>query len=109
MGYLYLILAIIFEVIATIALKYTEGFTKVIPTLIMVLNYALSFYLFTLVIKTIAIGLAYAIWSGLGIVLVVILSAFLFKEFPDLAAIIGMTLIIAGVGVIHLYSQSVRI
>ncbi|AMX04103.1 DMT family transporter [Microbulbifer thermotolerans] len=106
-AYLYLAIAIIAEVAATTALKASEQFTKPIPTLIVAIGYGTAFYLLTLVLRTLPVGVTYAIWSGLGIVLVGIAGAVVYKQVPDLPAIIGMGLIIAGVIVLNLYSKNV--
>ncbi|MCX2793614.1 small multidrug resistance pump [Microbulbifer thermotolerans] len=106
-AYLYLAIAIIAEVAATTALKASEQFTKPIPTLIVAIGYGTAFYMLTLVLRTLPVGVAYAIWSGLGIVLVGIAGAVVYKQVPDLPAIIGMGLIIAGVIVLNLYSKNV--
>lgn len=107
MSYLYLTIAIVAEVIATSALKASEGFTNLVPSLIVAVGYGVAFYFLSLVLKTIPVGVAYAIWSGLGIVLISIIGLVLFQQKLDLAAIIGMALIIAGVLVINLFSSSV--
>lgn len=107
MSYLYLTIAIVAEVIATSALKASEGFTNPVPSLIVAVGYGVAFYFLSLVLKTIPVGVAYAIWSGLGIVLISIIGLVLFQQKLDLAAIIGMALIIAGVLVINLFSSSV--
>lgn len=107
MAYIYLSIAIIAEVIATTALKYTNEFTRVIPSIVVVLGYGVAFYCLTVVLKTIPIGITYAIWSGVGIVLIGIVGAVLFKQILDIPALIGMALIIIGVAVINLYSKSV--
>ena len=106
MAYIYLGLAIIAEVVATSALKASEEFTKLIPSLIVIIGYASAFYLMTLVLRSIPIGITYAIWSGLGIVLVTIVGVFLYRQVPDLPAMIGMALIVAGVVVIHAFSKT---
>ena len=106
--YLFLALAIIAEVIATSSLKATEEFTKVIPTIIMIVAYLVSFYFMTLVLKFIPLGITYAIWSGVGIVLVTIVGAWKYKELPDFPSILGMGLIITGVVVIHVFSKNVN-
>lgn len=106
MGYWYLAIAIIAEVLATSALKSAEGFTKLWPSLIVVFGYAVAFYFLSLVIKTIPIGLTYAIWSGVGIVLVSLIAWFWFKQHLDLPALIGMGLIVLGVVVIQLFSKT---
>jgi len=105
MVYVYLAIAIIAEVIATSALKASHEFTRLIPSLIVLTGYIVAFYFMTLTIRTLPIGITYAIWSGLGIVLISIAGAIFYKEIPDIPAMIGITLIILGVGVIHIYSD----
>jgi len=105
MVYVYLATAIIAEVIATSALKASHEFTRLIPSLIVITGYVVAFYFMTLTIRTLPIGITYAIWSGLGIVLISIAGAVFYKQIPDIPAIIGMALIILGVGVIHIYSD----
>ena len=107
MVYVYLATAIIAEVIATSALKASHEFTRLIPSLVVITGYAVAFYFLTLTIKTLPIGITYAIWSGLGIVLISIIGAIFYKEIPDIPAMIGMALIILGVGVIRVYSNVV--
>lgn len=107
MAYLYLALAILSEVIATSALKASEEFTKLIPSVTVLVGYSAAFYLMTLVLRTIPIGITYAVWSGIGIVLIAGVGAIFYEQTPDLPAIIGMALIIAGVAVIHLFSKTV--
>lgn len=106
-GYLYLGIAIAAEVIATTSLKAVEGVAKPIPLVLVVLGYGLSFWMLTLVVKSIPIGIAYAIWAGLGIVLVSIAAVFLYQQKLDLPAMLGMALIVCGVVVIQLFSRSV--
>ena len=108
MHFFYLALAILGEVIGTSFLKATEDFTKLWPSLVVVLGYGAAFYFLTLSLKVIPVGIAYATWSGIGIVLVTIISIFIYKQVPDWAAIVGMALIIAGVGVIQLFSKTVH-
>ena len=107
MAYLYLGLAILAEIIATSALKASEEFTKLVPSMVVLTGYGAAFYFMTLVLRTIPIGVTYAIWSGVGIVLIAIVGAIFYKEIPDLPAVIGMGLIISGVIVIHLFSNTV--
>lgn len=107
MGYVYLAIAIIAEVIATGALKASEEFTKLVPSTLVVVGYAVAFYFLSLVLKTIPVGVAYAVWSGLGIVLISIVGVVLFDQKLDLPAIIGMLLIITGVVVMNVFSKSV--
>ena len=109
MIYLYLFLAIMAEVIATTALKAAEGFTKLGPSLLVVFGYGAAFYLLSLVLRELTVGITYAIWSGVGIVLVALVGVVAFREIPDTPAIIGMGLIIVGVTVIHTFSNTVRL
>ncbi|MEH6455474.1 MAG: multidrug efflux SMR transporter [Cocleimonas sp.] len=106
MAYLYLALAIFAEVVGTSFLKATEEFTKLGPSALVAVSYLISFYLMTLVLRTIPVGIAYAYWAGLGIVLVALIASVMYKQIPDLPAIIGMSLIILGVVVIQLFSKS---
>ena len=107
MGYVYLSIAIVAEVIATSALKSSEESTRLWPSVIVVVGYAVAFYFLSLVLKTIPVGIAYAIWAGLGIVLIALIGAVVFKQIPDLPAIIGMGLIVAGLVVINVFSNMV--
>jgi len=107
MAYSYLAIAIFAEVVATSALKASEEFTKLVPSLIVIIGYGASFYFLTHVLKTIPLGVTYAIWSGLGIVLVTIAGVILYKQTPDLPAVLGMGLIVAGVVVINVFSKTV--
>ena len=107
MAYLFLIIAIIAEVAATSALKASAEFTKLYPSLIVVIGYGVAFYFMSLVLRTIPLGVTYAVWSGVGIVLVTVVGALLYKQIPDLPAILGMGLIILGVVIIHLFSKTV--
>ena len=108
MAYLYLAIAIVSEVVATSALKASAEFTKLFPSLLVVVGYAIAFYCMTLVLKTIPLGITYAIWAGVGIVLVTIVGALLYKQVPDMPAMIGMALIISGVVVIHVFSKTIH-
>ncbi|MGY0399328.1 MAG: DMT family transporter [Ostreibacterium sp.] len=105
MPYLYLAIAIIAEVIATSALKASQEFSKLIPSLIVVLGYGFASYFMTLTLRTIPLGTTYAVWSGLGIVLVSITGIILYREIPDIPTILGIGLIITGVVVIHVFSD----
>lgn len=107
MHWLYLAVAIVAEVIATSMLKTTESFTRLTPSLIVVAGYVTAFYFLTLTLKTIPVGIAYAVWSGVGIVLVALVAWLWHKQTLDLPAIIGMALIIAGVLVMNLFSRSI--
>ena len=107
MGYLYLAIAIVAEVVATNALKASDGFTRLIPSVIVLLGYGAAFFFLSLVLKVVPVGVAYAIWAGMGIVLVAIVAGITFKQVPDWPAIVGMTLIISGVVVINIFSRTV--
>ena len=97
--------AVLSEVTATTALKFSEGFTRLIPSIIVVVGYGLSFYLLSLSLKVIPIGIAYALWSGIGIVLTIIAGMILWREPLDWARVTGIILIIGGILVINLFSK----
>lgn len=99
-------LAIVAEVIGTSALKASDGFTRLGPALIVVVGYAVSFYCLSLVLRSIPVGVAYAVWSGLGIVLITLVAYVVYHQTIDLAGLIGMGLIVAGVLVLNLFSKS---
>lgn len=105
-NFFFLGIAIIFEIIATSALKKSEQFTQLIPSIITVIGYLGAFYFLSFAIRTIPVGIAYAIWSGVGIVLITIIGAVIFKQIPDFPAIIGLALIMAGVIVINVFSKT---
>ena len=105
-AYLYLGIAIAAEVVATTALRAANGFTVLIPSLISIVGYVVAFYFLSLTLRTMPVGIAYAIWSGVGIVIVSLLGLLLYKQVLDLPAILGMGLIMAGVIVINLFSRS---
>jgi small multidrug resistance pump len=104
--WLYLAIAIVTEVIGTSALKSSAGFTRLLPSAVVIVSYAISFYLLSLTLRTIPVGVVYAVWSGVGIVLLALIGTFFFKQMLDTPAIIGIGLILAGVVVINLYSQT---
>ena len=106
MGYLYLGIAVAAEVIATSALKASDGFTRPLPTVVVALGYGIAFYFLSLVLKTVPVGVAYAIWSGAGIVLIGLIGWLVLKQPLDLPAMLGMGLIVAGVAVIQLFSRT---
>ncbi|MCG7372698.1 MULTISPECIES: multidrug efflux SMR transporter [Pseudomonas] len=105
-GYIYLAIAIAAEIVATTAMKALDGFNKPLPLVLVIVGYAVAIGLLSQVVKIIPVGIAYAIWSGMGIVLVSIAAAVIYKQTLDLAAILGMGLIILGVIVIQLFSKS---
>ncbi|MGL9720869.1 MULTISPECIES: SMR family transporter [Symbiopectobacterium] len=107
MTYLFLSLAIVAEVIATSALKLSDGFSRLMPSIITVIFYGVSFYCLSLTMRTLPTGIIYAIWSGVGIVLIATVSWLFYGQKLDLPAILGMLLIILGVIVINLFSKSV--
>ena len=102
---LILFFAVLSEVIATTSLKFSEGFTKLVPSIIVVMGYGLSFYLLSMTLKVMPIGIAYALWSGIGITLTVLLGKIIWNEALDWARITGIILIIIGILVINLFSK----
>jgi len=106
MHYLHLAIAILGEVVATSSLKATEDFTRLWPSLLALAGYAAAFYFLTLSLKVIPVGIAYAIWAGMGVVLVTLAAAILHSQVPDLAAVLGTALIVSGVVVIQLFSKT---
>ena len=104
MGYWYLIIAIIAEVLATSALKQSDGFSRLLPSVVVMVGYGASFYFLSLVLRTIPVGVAYAVWAGLGIVLISIVAAVLYDQKMDMPAVLGIGLIISGVVVLRLFS-----
>ena len=105
MSFVYLILAIVAEVIATSALNASAGFTRPLPSLLVVGGYGVAFYLLSLVLRTLPVGITYAIWAGLGIVLVTLVGIIVFGEKPDLPAVLGISLIVAGVVTLQVFSK----
>ncbi|WP_237065546.1 DMT family transporter [Microbulbifer guangxiensis] len=106
MAYVYLAIAILAEVAGTTALKASEQFTRPLPSVIVVVGYGLAFYMLALVLRTIPVGIAYAIWAGVGILLVALAGAVIYRQIPDWPAVVGMTFIIAGVVIINLFSKT---
>ena len=104
MPWFYLILAIAGEVVATTALKASEGFTRLGPSLIVVAGYGFAFYLLAQVLRTIPLGVTYAIWSGVGVAAVTLIGWLVYGQRLDLPAILGIGLIVAGVLVLNLWS-----
>lgn len=108
MGYIYLCIAILAEVIGTSLLKSTEGFTRLVPTVTVLSAYGVAFWMLSLSLKTLQVAVVYAIWSGTGIVLIAIIGWIFLKQTLDTGAIVGIALILAGVLVLNLFSNSVR-
>ncbi len=106
MAYLYLAIAIVAEVIGTSALKAAEGFTRPLPTVVVAVGYGAAFYFLSLALKVIPVGIAYAIWSGVGVALITLIGWLVFKQRLDAPAMLGVALIVAGVAVIHLFSSA---
>lgn len=106
MNYLFLGIAILFEVVATTALKQTDGFTRLLPSLLAVTGYAFAFYFLSLPMRSLPVGIIYALWSGIGMVFIAGIGWVLFHQSLDLAAIIGIALIISGVIVLNLFSKT---
>jgi len=104
--WLYLAVAIVAEVVATSALKSAEEFTRLVPSVLVVVSYALSFYLLSLTLKSIPVGVVYAVWSGVGIVLLALIGTVFFRQALDAPAMVGIGLILAGVVVIKLFSNT---
>ncbi|OZI52640.1 DMT family transporter [Bordetella genomosp. 4] len=107
MKWVYLGIAIVAEIIATSALKSSESFTRLVPSVITVAGYAVAFYFLALTLREIPVGIAYAVWSGVGIVLISLVGALFFKQHLDGPAILGIALIIAGVVIMNVFSKSV--
>ncbi|MCH7313585.1 multidrug efflux SMR transporter [Acinetobacter sp. ANC 3882] len=105
-NWIILFIAIAAEVIATSALKSSEGFTKPIASIVVVVGYMIAFYCLSLTLKTIPVGIAYAIWSGVGIVLITTVAWFVFDQKLDLWGIIGIVLIMSGVLILNLLSKT---
>lgn len=106
MPYVYLTIAILAEVTGTSALRWTEGFTRLAPAVFVVISYAVSFYCLAQTLRFMPVGIAYAIWSGVGIVLIALVGWLGFRQHLDVPAILGIGLIIAGVAVINLFSKT---
>lgn len=106
MPYIYLAIAILTEVVGTSALRASEGFTRAGPGFVVVIAYAVSFYCLAQTLRFIPMGIAYAIWSGVGMVLIAVAGWLFFRQTIDLPGAAGIALIFAGVAVINLYSQS---
>lgn len=105
-NYLFLVIAITSEVIATSALKSSSGFTKLVPSVIVVTGYVAAFYFLSITLKTIPVGIAYAVWSGLGVVLVTAVAWVLHGQKLDSWGFVGIGLIVSGVAVLNLLSKT---
>ncbi len=105
-AYLILFVAIVFEIMATSLVKLSNGFTNLLPTSVLLVFYGISFYLLSLSVKTIPLGIAYAIWSGVGIFVISFVGIFAFKQNLDFPAILGIALIMIGCVIINIFSKS---
>lgn len=105
-AYVILLLAVVAETIATSALQASQQFTRLVPSIIVVVGYAISFFLLGQTLALMPVGIVYAIWSGLGIVLIAVIGYFAFGQSLDLPAVLGMGLILLGILVIHLFSRT---
>jgi len=108
MPYVYLAIAILAEVVGTSALKAADGFTRLQPSLVVIMGYGVSFYFLSLALQTIPVGIAYAIWSGVGVALITLIGWSVFKQKLDAAALLGIALIVGGVVVIQMSSMGAR-
>ncbi|MGV3654982.1 MAG: DMT family transporter [Noviherbaspirillum sp.] len=99
-------IAIVAEVIATTTLKASDSFTRPLPSAVTVAGYAAAFYFLSIALRTVPTGVAYAIWSGIGILLITLVSFLVYRQAIDLPGIVGMALIVAGVVVLQLFSKS---
>ena len=106
MKWIYLIIAIITEVIATSALKESQGFSKIFPSVIVIVGYSLTFYFMSLTLKEMSVGITYAIWSGMGILLISLIGYFRYNQLLDSAAILGMSFIAIGIVILRFFSKS---
>lgn len=104
-SYIFLALAIVFEIIATTFLKKSEEFSKFWPSVVTVIGYVCAFYFLSLTLRQIPVGITYAIWSGVGIIFITVIGVIAFRQVPDLPAIIGIALIVIGVIIINVFSK----
>jgi small multidrug resistance pump len=104
-SWIFLSVAILTEVVATSALKASDGFSRIMPSIVVIVGYVLSFYFLSLALKTIPVGVAYATWAGLGMVLITVIAWVMYGQKLDLGALVVMTLILVGVVVMNLFSS----
>ncbi len=107
MNWFYLAIAIVSEVLATSALKASDGFTRLYPSAVVLVGYGLAFYFLSLTLRTIPVGIAYAVWSGVGVILISLVGWIIYGQRLDTAAVVGIALITAGVIVLNAFSKSV--
>ncbi|MFT6340875.1 MAG: small multidrug resistance pump [Alcanivorax sp.] len=106
MGYVYLAVAILAEVVATSALNASQGFSRLWTSVVTVVGYSIAFYALSLTLRTIPMGIAYAVWAGVGIVLIALVGALFFRQQPDLPAVVGMVFIVVGVVLVTFVSRT---
>ncbi len=106
--YLILALAVLAETIGTTALQASQQFTRLVPSVIVVVAYATAFYLLSVTLRTMPVGVVYALWAGLGVVLIALIGWVVFGQRLDLPALLGIAMIIGGISVIHLFSDSTQ-
>ena len=109
MGFVYLAIAIVFEVLATTTLKATDSFTRFWPSVVVIVCVFTSLYFFSICLRTVSVAVAYPIWSGVGATLVTILAWKIYGQRMDGPALLGIALIVAGVAVINLFSETVSV
>jgi small multidrug resistance pump len=100
-----LAVAIVAEVIATSAMRASDGFSRLLPSAVVVLGYGIAFYCLSLTLRSIPVGIVYAVWSGAGIVLITLVALVLYRQVPDVPAVIGLGMIVAGVAVLNIFSK----
>lgn len=105
-NYAYLLVAILFEVLATTALKETYGFTRLVPSLVTIVGYAFAFYFLALTLRTMPVGVVYAIWCGAGIIFITTIGWVWFRQVLDMPALIGIGFIMVGVMIINMFSKT---
>jgi small multidrug resistance pump len=106
-SWIYLLIAIVFEIIGTSGLKASDGFSRLWPSLLTIMTYATSFFFFSITLRTIPVGIAYAVWGGVGIVLITLVGWVYFGQRLDAAAILGICLIVSGVIILNVFSKTV--
>lgn len=109
MKWFYLLIAILTEVIATSALKESENFSKIIPSIIVIIGYSLAFFFMSLTMREMSLGITYAIWSGMGIFLIALIGYLRYDQVLDTPGLIGISLIITGIVILRIFSKSVNI
>ncbi len=107
MSWVFLVVAMLCEIVGTCVLKAADGFTRAVPSVVVIVTYTVSFYFFSLALRVIPVGIAYAIWSGVGIMAIAVIGWLYYGQALDTAAILGLGLIIAGVVVLSLFSKTV--